>query len=140
MALRARLIAWCVLLSVVLVVVVGAYLVISSSLALFEQWTSSALQEVKEPSLTGLAWSTLGFVESFVWIVFALLLIALIISLGILYLEDLASRIGRRIEWSFTVPSVAENTKPSMDRKAASKLMISSIVPSARGRFEAVMP
>jgi hypothetical protein len=92
MTLRARLIAWCVLLLVVLVVVVGAYFVISSSLALFEQWTSTALHGVKEPSLMNLAWSTLGFVESFVWIVFALLVLALVVSLGVLYLEDLVSR------------------------------------------------
>jgi Ca2+/Na+ antiporter len=89
----SRVVAWCVLLVVCFVVALAAYVVVSSSLSFFESEASKLAPKLDSaPQLRSIMESTLRFCSSFVWTVFALLLLALAISLLVLWIESLASR------------------------------------------------
>jgi ABC-type Na+ efflux pump permease subunit len=89
----AKAIAWVALLSIVAVVVVGAFLAISSTLSFFNEEASKVASQLDNaPQLRSVVEQTLRFCSSFVWTIFALLLVALGISLLVLRVEDLASR------------------------------------------------
>jgi hypothetical protein len=91
--LSAKAIAWVALLSICFVVVVGAYLVVSSSLAFFNEEASRLGEKLDNaPQLRSIVEQTVRFASSFVWTVFALLVVALFVSLVVLWLESLASR------------------------------------------------
>lgn len=92
-ALSARAIAWIALISICLVIVSGAYFVMSSSLSFFASEASKVAGQLRDaPQLRNAVESAVQFTTSFVWIAFALLLLALAISLAVLWLESLASR------------------------------------------------
>jgi amino acid transporter len=90
---RLRAVAWLVLLSVIAVVVVGAYLVISSTLSFFQGEASKVVGQLDSaPQLRSVLESALQFASSFVWTAFVLLVVALFVSLAVLWLEGLATR------------------------------------------------
>jgi hypothetical protein len=81
------------LLSVIAVVVVGAHLIISSSMAFFQSEASEVASQLGDaPQLRSVVEQTVRFASSFVWTAFALLVVALFVSLAVLWLESLASR------------------------------------------------
>jgi flagellar basal body-associated protein FliL len=91
--LSARLVAWCALIAICLVIVLGAYFVMSSSLSFFESEASKVASKPEgAPQLRSAVEQALQFTTSFTWTVFALLAVALVVSLAALWLESLASR------------------------------------------------
>jgi len=81
------------LLSITAIVVFCAYVVISSSLDFFRGEASKVVSQLDNaPQLRSAVESALHFVTSFTWMTFALLVVALFVSLATLWLEDLASR------------------------------------------------
>jgi len=88
-----RAVVWFALLLLIAVVVLVAYCVISSSLAFFQSEASKVVGQLDNaPQLRSAVESTLHFASSFMWMVFVLLLLALAVSLIVLWVEDLASR------------------------------------------------
>ena len=91
--MSAKIIAWVALLSVIVVVVLAAYCIISSSLAFFQSEASRVASQLDDaPQLRSVVELTVRFASSFVWTVFALLVVALFVSLAVLWLEDVATR------------------------------------------------
>ena len=89
----ARAIAWIALLAVATAVVLGAYLATSSSLAFFNEKASEVASQLDSaPQLRSVVEQALRFCSSFTWMTFALLVVALFVSLATLWLKDLASR------------------------------------------------
>ena len=93
----ARAIAWCTLIMISLIIVTALYFVTSSGIAFFEHEAKEAVgrlrsAELKAPWLEAVVEQTLRFVKSFIWTIFILLVVALIVSLLVLWLEDVASR------------------------------------------------
>jgi hypothetical protein len=82
-----------VLLTTCLAVVLVAHCVISSSLAFFQSEASKVVGQLGDaPQLRSVAEGALRFASSFVWTAFVLLVVALFVSLAVLWLEGLASR------------------------------------------------
>jgi hypothetical protein len=82
-----------VLLATCLTVVLGAYVVVSSSLNFFESEVSKLAPKLDNaPQLRSVVEDALQFTTSFVWMTFGLLLLALAVSLIVLFIESLASR------------------------------------------------
>ena len=89
----ARAIAWAVLLAVTTAVVLVACVIISSSLSFFNEEAFKVTSKLDNaPQLRSVVEQTLRFVKSFIWTIFILLVVALIVSLLVLWLEDVASR------------------------------------------------
>jgi len=82
-----------VLLALCFTVVLGAYLIISSCLSFFQGEASKAVGQLDNaPQLRSVVEQALRFCSSFVWTVFAMLLLALGVSLVALWVESSASR------------------------------------------------
>jgi hypothetical protein len=91
--LSARVVAWVALLSVIAVVVVGAYCIISSSLTFFQGEASKVVGQLGDaPQLRSAVEGALRFATSFIWMVFMLLILTLGVCLVVLWLESLATR------------------------------------------------
>jgi hypothetical protein len=89
----ARAVAWVALLSVIAVVVFGAYFAISSSLAFFNEEASKVAGQLSDaPQLRSVVEQTVRFCSSFIWMVFVLLALTLGVCLVVLWLESLATR------------------------------------------------
>jgi hypothetical protein len=89
----ARVVAWVVLLAVATAVVLGAYCIISSSLAFFQGEASKVVGQLGDaPQLRSAVESALRFCSSFIWTVFMLLILTLGVCLVVLWLESLATR------------------------------------------------
>jgi hypothetical protein len=89
----AKAVAWVALLSVIAVVVVGAYLVVSSSVAFFNEEASKVASQLgNAPQLRSVVEQVVRFCSSFIWTVFVLLILTLVASLLILWLESLVVR------------------------------------------------
>jgi len=93
----AKAIAWCALIMISIIVVAALYFVMSSGIAFFEHEAKEAVgrlrgEELKAPWLEAVVEQTLRFVKSFIWTIFILLVVALIVSLLVLWLEDVACR------------------------------------------------
>lgn len=81
------------MLALCFTVVLVAYCIISSSLSLFQSEASKLSGQLGDaPQLRSILEGTLRFTTSTIWIVFVLLVLALAISLVVLWLESLATR------------------------------------------------
>jgi len=89
----SRLVAWVALLSICFAVVVGAYLVISSSLAFFSEEASKVASKLDDaPQLRSIVEQTARFASSFIWMIFMLLVLTLGVCLAVLWIESLVVR------------------------------------------------
>jgi hypothetical protein len=89
----SRLVAWIALLSICFVVVLGACVTIFSSLSFFNEEASKVAGQLGDaPQLRSAVESALRFCSSFIWTIFALLILTLGVCLAVLWLEDLATR------------------------------------------------
>jgi len=76
-------------LATCLAVILGAYCIISSCLAFFQGEASKVASRLDSaPQLRSAVESTLHFASSFIWTTFALLLLALAVSLIVLWIES----------------------------------------------------